>query len=219
MTISWREIVGLLIGLAICYGLISYAVTNAPLRQEVASGQITEARQQTTSTTSAGNTKKVTLRITSPTTGEPFAANYGTLDSSRSVEGVTPKDYEIQVRIDPRDDDSLSATVWKTTGDSKELDVQVIDNGVVAKTNSTKEAYGAAYIRWSPNEQPSSSVTTPTTQPSVTTPTTQPSVTTPSAQPGATPPNVQPGATPPGVQPGATPPGAQPGVSPQPWRG
>lgn len=96
--------------------------------------------------------------------GEPFSANYGTLDSSRSVDGTVPAEYEARVRTDPRAADSVSATVWKTSEDSKELRVQIIDNGMVVKESSTTEDYGAAYLRWSPNERPSGGTTALSTE-------------------------------------------------------
>jgi hypothetical protein len=165
--ISWREVLGLLIGLAICYGVISYAVTNAPQNRETALDQTQEnslpgaAKKQTTSATSEGDTKAVTLRVTG-SSGESFGANYGNLDSSRTVEGVSPTDYEIRVRTDPRSGDYIAATAWKTAANSKELKVQVVDNGKVVKESKTTEDYGAASIRWSPNERPTQTTTSST---------------------------------------------------------
>ncbi len=158
MRLSWREILGLLIGLAISYGVITYALTNAPENRETASEQ-TQTKtqqgvttQQTTPLVSASETRTVILRVTG-SNGQRFSANYGTLDASRSVDGVAPADYEVRVRTDPLSADSVSAMIWKTTGDSKELTVQLIDNGRVVKENSTTKEHDSAYIRWSPNEQ------------------------------------------------------------------
>jgi hypothetical protein len=161
LRLSWREILGLLIGLAISYGVISYALTNAPQNRETASEQTRTStqqsgvRQHTAPVVSDRETKTVILRVTG-SKGQPFSANYGTLEASRSVDGLAPADYEARIRTDPRSADSLSATVWKTTGDSKALTVQIIDNGRVVKESSTAEDSGATYVRWSPNEpQPS----------------------------------------------------------------
>ena len=170
MRISWLEILGLLIGVAISYGVLSYAIANAPQNRETASEQTQPrtqqggAKQRTTPTVSDGETKTVVVRVTG-FKGEPFSANYGTLDSSRSVDGVAPMDYEVRVRTGPLLGDSVSATAWKTTGDSKELKVQIVDNGKVVKESSTTEDYGAAYVRWSPNERPPGGATTGTTTP------------------------------------------------------
>ena len=158
MRLTWREIVGLFIALAISYGVISYAIANAPQNRETASEQTQTntqqggARQHTAPLVSASETKTVTLRVTG-SSGQRFSVNYGTLDASRSLDGVAPTDYEVRVRTDPLSADSVSAMVWKTTGDSKELTVQIIDNGKVVKENSTTKEHDSAYIRWSPNEQ------------------------------------------------------------------
>jgi hypothetical protein len=165
LRISWREILGLLIGLAISYGVISYALTNAPENRETASEhtqtktQQGGARQHTTPLVSASETKTVILRVTG-SNGQRFSANYGTLDASRSVEGVAPADYEVRVRTDPLSADSVSAVAWKTTESSKELTVQIIDNGKVVKESRSTEEYDSAYVRWSPNERQPSGTTT-----------------------------------------------------------
>jgi hypothetical protein len=165
LRVSWREILGLLIGLAICYGVISYALSNAPQIREVASeqkgknAQPSETNQRTTSTASETNTKMMTIRITG-SRGEPFGANYGNLRSVYWAEGVVPVDYEVQVSTDSLSGDYVSATAWKTTGNSKELKVQIIDNGKVLKEASTTKDYGAVGTRWSPNEPQTGGTTT-----------------------------------------------------------
>jgi hypothetical protein len=163
--ISWREVLGLLIGLAVCYGVISYALTSAQDR-ETASKQTQENTQQeatsqrTTSAVSDETTKTLTLRV-GGLTGQSFGANFGNLYSSRSVEGRAPTDYEVQVTTDPGARDYVTATVWKTTGDSNELRVQLLDNGSVIKESSTTRDYGVASVRWSPGEPQSGETTTP----------------------------------------------------------
>jgi hypothetical protein len=166
LRISWREVLGLLIGVAICYGLFSYAVIHAPEIREAASerakedAQRGEAEQGTTSEASNEDTKTVTVRVTG-SSGEQFGANYGNLLSSQTVEGVVPADYEVQVHTDPSSGDYVTATAWKTSGDSKELKVQVMDKGTVVKEGSTTKDYGAAGVRWNPNEPPPAQTTTP----------------------------------------------------------
>ena len=166
MRISWREVLGLLIGVAICYGLFSYAVIHAPEIREAASertkeedAQRGEAEQRTTPEASNEDTKTVTVRVTG-SSGEQFGANYGNLRSSQTVEGVVPADYEVQVHTDPSSGDYVTATAWKTSGDSKELKVQVLDKGTVVKEGSTTKDYGAAGVRWNPNEPPPAETTT-----------------------------------------------------------
>lgn len=164
--IGWREIFGLLIGVAVCYGVISYAALLASQGQD--RGTASEQTQEDTrpdrveprtdpsvlyGNTSEGNPKKVTVRVKGAA-GEQFGLNYGNLLSSRSVEGVVPKDYEVVVRTDSGSGDYAWAEAWKTAGNSKELRVQILDDGgKVIREWSTTEDYGSAYVRWSPNEQ------------------------------------------------------------------
>ena len=166
MGISWREVLGLLIGLAMCYGVISYALTSAQER-ETASKQAQESTQQETTdqrTTPAAadeNTKALTLRV-GGLTGQPFGGNFGNLSSSRSVEGRAPADYEVRVNTDPGSRDYITATAWKTTGDSNELKIQLLDNGSVIRESSTTKDYGVVAVRWSPDEPQSGETTAPT---------------------------------------------------------
>ena len=155
---------GLLIGLAVCYGVISYALTSAQDR-ETASQQTQEnthqeASSQRTTSATPENTKTLTVRV-GGLTGQSFGANFGNLSSSRSVEGRAPADYEVRVSTDPDSGDYVTATAWKTTGDSNELRVQLLDNGSVIKESSTTRDYGVASVRWIPGEPQSGETTTP----------------------------------------------------------
>jgi hypothetical protein len=171
LRISWREVLGLLIGVALCYVLFSYAVLYAPQIREAASertqeedSQREETGQGTTPAASDEATKTVTVRVTGAS-GEQFGVNYGNLNASRSAEGVVPADYEVEVRTDPSTGDYVTATAWKITGNSRELKVQILDGGTVVKEGSTTEDYGAAGVRWNPNEPPQpGGTTTPATQ-------------------------------------------------------
>lgn len=165
MGIGWREVLGLLIGLAICYAVLNYALTNAPQYRETASEQTQEStRSETTeqqATSEDEDRKRVTIRITG-SSGLSFGANYGNLDSSRSVEGVTPADYEATVRTARSSGDYVSVTAWKTTGDSRELKVQILDKGQVIRETSTTKDYGATGVRYNPNDpDPPPETTTP----------------------------------------------------------
>ena len=156
MRISWFEVLGLLIGATICYGVISYAITNAPQDRETTAEQTRESsrqgatEQRTTPVTSGGETKTVTIRVTG-STGEPFSGTFSTLDSSRSITGVAPTDYEVQARTDPSVADFVFAAVSKTAEDKNELKLQILDNGKVVKEGSTTEAYGVVSFAWSPS--------------------------------------------------------------------
>lgn len=161
MRISWIEILGLLVGLAMCYGVIYYAIEYAPQNRETASEgtgeeasqQDTTAQQTTASTTPSGDTKTVTIRITG-SGGQQFGANVGNLGSSRAVEGTVPNDYEVEVQTDPDSGDYVSVTAWKTSEDRRELKVQLLDGGQVVRENSTTKDYGATGLRWRPSDPP-----------------------------------------------------------------
>lgn len=159
MRVSWREVLGLLIGLGMCYAVISYALVYAPQLREMASEQTQQdsrrgaSTERSTPATSDENKKTLTLRITG-STGEEYGANFGSRLSSRTVEGTIPDDYEIEVNTDSSFGDYFTATAWKTSGDKKELKVQLLDNGKVLKETSTTKDYGATGVRWTPNEAP-----------------------------------------------------------------
>lgn len=169
LRITWREVLGLLIGVAICYGLFSYAVLYAPQLREAASertqeeasrrGGETEQRASTTPASSDEEMKTLTIRVTG-TTGQSFGINYGNLRSSQTDEGTLPADYQVEVRTDPSSGDYVTATAWKTTGDSRELKVQILDNRTVVSESTTTKDYGATGARWSPNQPPQSAGTT-----------------------------------------------------------
>lgn len=160
----WREALGLLIVVAICYGAFSYVMANAPQDRGTVSEQTQEDTQPgeieprtdpavAYGDASEGETEKVTVRVTGAE-GVPFGANYGNLLASRSVEGVVPAEYEVLVRTDPGSADYAWAEAWKTTGNSKELRVRMLDEGgKVIREWSTTEDYGSAYVRWGPNEK------------------------------------------------------------------
>ncbi len=167
----WREALGLLIVMAMCYFIFSYAVVNMPqnsgaspegTREDSQPGKI-EPRTDPASSygdASEGETKRVTVRVTGAQ-GQPFGINYGNLLSNRSIEGVVPAEYEVLVRTDPASGDYAWAEAWKTSGNSKELRVQIVDNGKVIREWVTTEDYGSAYVRWGPNEkEPPSGETT-----------------------------------------------------------
>lgn len=150
-----------------CYLVISYALVYAPQLREMASEQSKgdprrggSTEEQTTTPAASNQDKKtVTVRVSAPT-GQKFGVNYGTLLSSKTEEGTGSEDYEVEVITDPSAGDHVAATAWKTTGDSKELKVQLLDNGKVLQETSTTKDYGATGIRWNPNERPSETTST-----------------------------------------------------------
>lgn len=158
--------------MAICYGVISYAAYYASEGREAAFGQTREettrpsetVREETTAAPAEEEKKTATIRVTN-TSGEPFGVNYGNLDSSKTVEGNAPTEYQVQVRTGRSTGDYATATVWKNTGDLKnDLKVQILVDGKVVREASTKdEDYGATSVRWGPYEPtppPSTNATT-----------------------------------------------------------
>jgi len=159
--IGWREVLGLLVGLAICYGVISYAATNAPQNRETASEQ-TESEPERSTTerqqpapappSPGGDTKTVTIRVTGYG-GEPFSGEVVTLDSRHPVAGHVLTDYELEVRTGYPSADTVLATIQKTANDNNVLIVQVLDDGKVLKGESTNAPYGVVRLVWSTDEQ------------------------------------------------------------------
>ena len=166
MRISWREVLGLLVGLAICYGVMSYALTYGLQNRETAS-EGTETRldrttseQRTTpappTTTpsppsSPSGTRTLTVRVTG-FNGEPFSGVLGTSDSTQPVTGTVLTDFELQVRTGPPTD-SVFATIRKTAGNNNALTVQVVDGSTVLTGESTSAPYGTVSVAWSLDEQ------------------------------------------------------------------
>ena len=161
MPVSWREILGLVMVLVICFGIVSYALTNASQNREIASSEQTgksrerAADQQpvtTPSSSSSEEKKTLTIRV-SGTTGEQFSGQFSTLDASRPVTGTAPIDYKIEARTNPLLADFVFVTVAKTANNRQQLSLQILDNGRTVKSGSTTEPYGVVSLTWSPNEQ------------------------------------------------------------------
>lgn len=95
------------------------------------------------------STELVTIRVTG---SEPFTGNYGTLDSSRSVDGVAPAEYQVEVDSGMFSVDSVSAVMQKSGPGTGELGVEVIVDGEVVRETSTTAGYGVASVSWSPAE-------------------------------------------------------------------
>ena len=168
MPVSWREILGLVSVLVICFGIVSYALTNASQNGDVASSEQTgrsqkqAANQQpatTPSSSSSEDKKTLTIRVTG-STGEQFSGQFSTLDASHSISGAVPVDYKIEARTDPRLADFVFVTVAKTTNNSHQLSLQILENGRALKSGSTTEPYGVVSLTWSPNEPTTPETTT-----------------------------------------------------------
>lgn len=92
----------------------------------------------------------VIVRVTG---SEAFSGNYGTLDSSRSVDGVAPAEYAVEgLDTGMFSADSVSALVQKTGAGEGELGVQIVVGGEVVEESYTTAEYGVVQTNWSPSE-------------------------------------------------------------------
>lgn len=168
MRLSWLEILGLVMALAISYGVISYALTSAQNRETAS--EPTEPRSQQsrvarpapapppitpppTPPPTSEDTRQVTVRVTGYV-GASFSGECCTRGSSRSVSGTVPTDYELygystaSLSADP-----ISARIRKTSGDDNMLRVQILDGREVVESQATTEPYGVVSVTWSPNQR------------------------------------------------------------------
>jgi hypothetical protein len=91
----------------------------------------------------------VTVRVTG---SGSFSGNYGTLDSSRSVDDVAPAEYPVEIDTGLFSMDSVTAVMQKNGADSSELGVQIVVDGEVVEETSTTAEYGVAQVSWTPGE-------------------------------------------------------------------
>lgn len=97
-----------------------------------------------------GGTETVTIRVV----GDPglaFTGNYGNIDTSRSVEGTTPAEFQQEVEAGILVFDSVSVVMQNASG-AGELLVQLIVAGEVVKEASTTAQYGAVSVTYTPGE-------------------------------------------------------------------
>jgi hypothetical protein len=83
--------------------------------------------------------------------GISFQGSIATLDGSRSVEGVTPQEFAVEVDTAAFSMDLVSANA-QNMGGSGNLVVQIVRDGEVVKEQSTTAQYGVAQVTWSPSE-------------------------------------------------------------------
>jgi len=81
--------------------------------------------------------------------GVRFSGDIANIDSSRSVEGTTPAQFEQQVYSGSLAFDSVSATV-QNAGGAGELRVEVVVDGEVVKESSTTAQYGVVSVNYAP---------------------------------------------------------------------
>ena len=95
-----------------------------------------------------GGSETVTIVVT----GDPgvrFSGDIGNIDSSRSVEGTTPAQFEQQVDSGALAFDSVSATM-QNMGGTGELRVEMVVDGEVVKESSTTAQYGVVSVNYAP---------------------------------------------------------------------
>lgn len=105
--------------------------------------------QQTEDSGDEGGTSNVLVRVTG---NESFSGNYGTLESSRSVDGVAPAEYPVEVDTGFFSMDSVTAVMQKNGAGSGELGVEIVVDGEVVRETSTTAEYGVVDVSWSPSE-------------------------------------------------------------------
>lgn len=85
------------------------------------------------------------------TGGIPFSGSYGNIDTTQSVDGVAPAEYEVEVDTGFLAFDTVTAVMQKN-GAGGELGVEIVVDGEVVKETSTSAEYGVAQVSWTPGE-------------------------------------------------------------------
>lgn len=82
-----------------------------------------------------------------------FSGNYGTLETSRSVDGVAPAEYAVEdLDTGTFSFDSVTAFMQKNGAGTNELGVQIIVDGEIVQESYTSAEYGVAQVSWSPSD-------------------------------------------------------------------
>lgn len=82
-----------------------------------------------------------------------FSGNYGTLETSRSVDGVAPAEYAVEdLDTGAFSFDSVTAVMQKTGAGTNELGVQIVVDGEVVQESYTSAEYGVAQVSWGPSD-------------------------------------------------------------------
>jgi len=80
------------------------------------------------------------------TPGIPFSGSYGTAQGGqRSVDGVVPTEYEVEVEGGAFSFDSVTAVMQKK-GPEGELTVQILSDGEVLEEQSTTAEFGVVSV-------------------------------------------------------------------------
>jgi hypothetical protein len=117
---------------------------------EQPSGDEKEARQ------AAGNGgMKTAIVKVGGTPGMRFSGDIGNLDTTRSVDGVTPAQYPVKFSTDTWDMDSVYVTFYKEMNANAKyppgtLTAQIVVDGKVVQQSSSSARDGYVDITWSP---------------------------------------------------------------------
>jgi hypothetical protein len=123
-----------------------------PDKQQQPSGDKKESKQA-----AGGNGKMKTAIVkVGGTPGMRFSGDVGNLDTSRSVDGVTPAQYEVKFSSDTWDMDSVYVSFYKETDANFNypqgtLSVQIVVDGKVVQQSSSSARDGYVDITWSPS--------------------------------------------------------------------
>jgi hypothetical protein len=93
----------------------------------------------------------VTVRVTG-TPGVAFQGNYGTPDSTRSVDGVTPQEYDVEVETGLFSTDAVTAVMQKQGQGNEELSVEMLVGDETVKEQSTTSPFGVVTVNLTPPE-------------------------------------------------------------------
>lgn len=113
------------------------------------SGDEAESRQA-----NEGGTETAVVKV-GGTPGMRFTGSVGNIDSTRSVDGVTPAEYEVKYSSRALDMDSVFVDFYKEMNAQAEypegtLEVQIVVDGQVVQESSSSANDGYVSITWSP---------------------------------------------------------------------
>ncbi len=86
-----------------------------------------------------------------------FDGSIGNLDSTRSVNGVIPAEYEVEFDSDPFDFDSIYVDFYKSMNANAnypqgELAVEIVVDGQVVREASSSARDGYVSLNWAPGD-------------------------------------------------------------------
>ena len=121
----------------------------APANEEDRSGDESESREA-----NEGGTKTAIIKV-GGTPNMRFTGDIGNMNSTRSVDGVTPAQYEVQFSSRAMDFDTVFVNFFKEMNAQAEypegtLEAQIVVDGQVVQESSSSADDGYVSITWSP---------------------------------------------------------------------